>query len=98
METYELHTIPELKGIQILNHDDPALQEILGPHRVHQVAEASDTRRLHHLLHREEYRPIVAVVECDNPRCKTVRVYFARLEDPTQSLPIKQGALPVETR
>lgn len=89
MQTHEILAVPALHGIEILDRDDPRLRDMLGQHRVHQVAEANDTRRLHHLLHRGEYRPIVAVMECDNPHCKTVRVYFSRIEEPPTDLTVK---------
>ena len=87
MQTHEIHAVPELHGIPILKHSDPQLSELLSPDRIYQVAEACDTRRLHHLLHRHEYRPLFAVEECDARPCKNIRVYFARLEDiPGESL------------
>ena len=81
MHTHDIHAVPALHGIPILHRDDPQLGELLSPDRIYQVAEAADTRRLHHLLHRHEYRPLFAVEECDARPCKNIRVYFARLED-----------------
>jgi hypothetical protein len=74
MHEHELKLIEALQDLPILAPDDPWAVAVTDRAAACQVAEADDLVRLHELLYRDEYRPVVAVrCGCGPDR---IRVYF----------------------
>lgn len=80
MDETEIKAIHALKNLPILDEDEPSAKTITEGSSAYSVAEAEDMTRLHDLLHRDEYRPLVAI-RYRQKRGKCICVYFTRLDD-----------------
>lgn len=83
MHLDEYRSVTALHHLPLLKQSHPKARELLESRHCCDVAEASDTLRLFHLLQRSEYEPLLAVLhEEEGPQGQSVSVYFARLDDP----------------
>lgn len=80
MQTEDLHHLPELEDVPVLQEDDPIAVRIISPEQALRVAEATDVIRARELLCRDEYE-VLAAVRFRRNHGEQVRVYFSRIHD-----------------